>query len=274
MPVKEDVLVVFGSATDSACYSKIVSKLAGAGINSKLAVLSAHKTPKELEKELKKSKAKIFIAGAGMAAALPGAVAAETIKPVIGVPCYGAYNGLDAFLSIHQMPPGIPVIGIGVQATGDIAILVKSYLAGLNKIVLIEPASNDEKKICAKAEQQLTELGVKFEKSPLITDKKTVYVRFVELAGNAVFNNDSVVINVPVREGSNEDDAIAVFRMAEKGYWVGLNRAENAAIAAVQLINLKGKYNKALNAHRKKIAKKVLDSNKEINSNKNKYNKQ
>ena len=82
------------------------------------------------------------------------------------------------------------------------------------------------------------------------------------------------MINVPVREGSNEDDAIAVFRMAEKGYWVGLNRAENAAIAAVQLINLKGKYNKALNAHRKKIAKKVLDSNKEINSNKNKYNKQ
>src|SRR3989344_2782139 len=239
MPQKEDVLVVFGSATDAGCYSKIIARFEGLKVKSRLAVLSAHKTPKDLNKALKKTPARIFVAGAGVAAALPGVVAAETIRPVIGVPCYGAYNGLDAFLSIHQMPPGIPVIGVGVEATGDCAELAMAYLSGLDKIVLLEPSTDSAKKMLVKSENQLNEM---------------------------VFSDEAVVLNVPVKEASNEDDAIVVFKMARKGFWLGLNRAENAAIAAVQLINLNGKYNKCLNAYRKKIAEKVLGSNREINS--------
>jgi 5-(carboxyamino)imidazole ribonucleotide mutase len=268
---KEDVFVVFGSATDSPCYSKIISKLDGSGVKSKFAVLSAHKTPKELHSALKKTSARIFVAGAGVAAALPGVIATETINPVIGIPCYGAYNGLDAFLSIHQMPPGVPVIGVGVEATDDAAQLVKAYLLGLEKIVLLEPSSDEAHKLMAKAEAQLLEMGIKYEKSSSIKASqlsKAVFIRFVDTLVETVFNDEAVVLNVPVKEGSTEDDALIVYKMAKKGYWVGMNKAENAAIAAVQLINLKGKYNKALNAYRKKIAKKVLDSNKEISSTK------
>ena len=261
---KEEVFVVLGSSTDSGCYSKIISGLEGYKVRNRFAVLSAHKTPKELAKALKKTPAKIFIAGAGMAAALPGVVAAETIKPVVGVPCFGAYNGLDAFLSTHQMPPGMPVIGVGMEAANDAAILAKSYLGGLEKIVLLVPTSESAMKAMAKAEVQLAELGIKAKKSHSIKGGKVVYLRFVDALMEMVFNDDAIVINVPVKEGSNEEDALLVFRMARKGYWVGLNRAENAAIAAVQLINLKGKYNAKLNAYRKKIAKKVLDSNKEL----------
>ena len=270
MPAKEDVFVVFGSATDAGCYSRIVSKLEGFRIKSKLAVLSAHKTPNELRSALKKTSARIFIAGAGVAAALPGVVAAESIKPVIGVPCYGAYNGLDAFLSIHQMPPGIPVIGVGVEATGDCAELAMAYLSGLDKIVLLEPSTDSAKKMLVKSENQLNEMGVKFEKSHTIKADRAVYIRFVDALMEMVFSDEAVVLNVPVKEASNEDDAIVVFKMARKGFWLGLNRAENAAIAAVQLINLNGKYNKCLNAYRKKIAEKVLGSNGEINSGKTK----
>ena len=94
--------------------------------------LSAHRTPDAVEQFAKGAKArgvKVIIAGAGMAAALPGVIAASTPLPVIGVPIKGMLDGLDAMLSIIQMPPGIPVATVGVNGAQNAAILAAEMIA-------------------------------------------------------------------------------------------------------------------------------------------------
>ena len=94
--------------------------------------LSAHRTPDAVEQFAKGAKArgvKVIIAGAGMAAALPGVIAASTPLPVIGVPIKGMLDGLDAMLSIIQMPPGIPVATVGVNGAQNAAILAAEMMA-------------------------------------------------------------------------------------------------------------------------------------------------
>ena len=94
--------------------------------------LSAHRTPDAVEDFAKTAKArnvKVIIAAAGMAAALPGVIAASTTLPVIGVPVKGMLDGLDALLSIVQMPPGIPVATVGVNGGLNAAILATEMLA-------------------------------------------------------------------------------------------------------------------------------------------------
>jgi 5-(carboxyamino)imidazole ribonucleotide mutase len=78
-------------------------------------IISAHRDPDKLDTYIKKSTAKVFIAIAGLSAALPGVIASKTDKPVIGVPVSGTLNGLDALLAIVQMPKGVPVACVGVD---------------------------------------------------------------------------------------------------------------------------------------------------------------
>jgi len=94
--------------------------------------LSAHRTPDAVEAFAKQAKGrgiKVIIAAAGMAAALPGVIAASTTLPVIGVPIKGMLDGLDAMLSIIQMPPGIPVATVGVNGAQNAAILAAEMIA-------------------------------------------------------------------------------------------------------------------------------------------------
>ena len=94
--------------------------------------LSAHRTPEEVEEFAQNAADRglqVIIAGAGMAAALPGVIAASTTIPVIGVPIKGMLDGLDAMLSIIQMPPGIPVATVGVNGAQNAAILAVEMLA-------------------------------------------------------------------------------------------------------------------------------------------------
>ena len=106
-------LIIFGSKSDEKVYNEIASSLKKLKVDFDLRVSSAHKTPDDVDETLKNEYA-VVIAGAGLAAHLPGVVAARVIRPVIGVPCEGNYQGLDALLSVAQMPPGIPVLSVGV----------------------------------------------------------------------------------------------------------------------------------------------------------------
>ena len=103
------ILVLFASKSDEETYTRIATGLKKHGIEYELRIASAHKTPDKAEEIIKKNYS-LIISGAGLAAALPGVIAARKMTPVIGVPCPGAYDGLDSFLSIVQMPPGIPVL--------------------------------------------------------------------------------------------------------------------------------------------------------------------
>ena len=110
------VAVIAGSASDQAIIDKAVSALESYKISYEVKILSAHRDAEALDEYVKASDAEIFICIAGMSAALPGVVAARTKKPVIGVPVSGKIaGGLDALLSIAQMPKGVPVACMAVD---------------------------------------------------------------------------------------------------------------------------------------------------------------
>ena len=145
-----------GSTSDLPVMEKACKWLNDNQIPFEVNALSAHRTPQAVEafaKEAKDRGIKVIIAAAGMAAALPGVIAASTPLPVIGVPIKGMLDGLDAMLSIIQMPPGIPVATVGVNAAQNAAILATEMIA-----------LSDEA-IAAKVDAWKAGLGKKIEKA-------------------------------------------------------------------------------------------------------------
>lgn len=129
------VAVIMGSASDWETMERTHKTLDEFGVPHRCRVLSAHRTPELLAQFVRDSDkvgTKVFIAGAGLAAALPGAVAALTLRPVLGVPIQtGAMNGHDALMAIAQMPPGIPVgaLAIGTAGAVNAALMAVAILA-------------------------------------------------------------------------------------------------------------------------------------------------
>jgi 5-(carboxyamino)imidazole ribonucleotide mutase len=118
-----DIAVISGSKSDHAIVDKICRVLDGHGASYERRVLSAHRNPDELRQYIIESDAWVFIAVAGLSAALPGFIASITAQPVIGVPVSAKLGGLDALLSIAQMPPGVPVACVGIDAGENAALL-------------------------------------------------------------------------------------------------------------------------------------------------------
>lgn len=110
-----DVAIISGSTSDSVITDKVRKVLDENTVSYDAQVISAHRDPDKLDAYVKKSDAKVFVAIAGLSAALPGVIASKTDKPVIGVPVSGTLNGLDALLAIAQMPKGVPVACVGVD---------------------------------------------------------------------------------------------------------------------------------------------------------------
>lgn len=122
------VCIIMGSKSDEIVAKKAIDTLKRLGIAYEVHVASAHRTPEKVETIVRNSDAEVFIAIAGLSAALPGVVASLTLKPVIGVPVSGKLN-LDSILSIVQMPPGIPVATVGLDRGDNAAILAGRILA-------------------------------------------------------------------------------------------------------------------------------------------------
>lgn len=122
-----------GSASDMPTMEKVGTQLGEFGIEYEIVVSSAHRNPNrtaKLASEAKDRGVKVIIAGAGLAAALPGSIAAHSSLPVIGVPlAAGALNGIDSLLSIAQMPPGVPVATVGIGSHKNAAVLAAQIIA-------------------------------------------------------------------------------------------------------------------------------------------------
>lgn len=157
------VSIIMGSTSDLPVMEEACKFLDEMQIPFEVNALSAHRTPDAVEAFAKGAKArgiKVIIAAAGMAAALPGVIAASTTLPVIGVPIKGMLDGLDAMLSIIQMPPGIPVATVGVNGAMNAAILAMEMIALTDEQVaqrLAEYKAGLGKKI-EKANQELAEV--------------------------------------------------------------------------------------------------------------------
>ena len=150
------VSIIMGSTSDLPVMEKACKFLNEMQIPFEVNALSAHRTPDAVESFAKGAAnrgIRVIIAGAGMAAALPGVIAASTTLPVIGVPIKGMLDGLDAMLSIIQMPPGIPVATVGINGSMNAAILAAEILA------LTDP------QIARKMTAYKTGLGAKIEKA-------------------------------------------------------------------------------------------------------------
>ncbi|MCQ2083047.1 MAG: 5-(carboxyamino)imidazole ribonucleotide mutase [Bacteroidaceae bacterium] len=126
------VSIIMGSTSDLPVMEKAAQFLDSMQIPFEMNALSAHRTPAQVEDFARNAAGrgiKVIIAAAGMAAALPGVIAASTTVPVIGVPIKGMLDGLDAMLSIIQMPPGIPVATMGVNGAQNAAIMAAQIIA-------------------------------------------------------------------------------------------------------------------------------------------------
>ncbi|MBR1733021.1 MAG: 5-(carboxyamino)imidazole ribonucleotide mutase [Alloprevotella sp.] len=126
------VSIIMGSTSDLPVMEKAAHLLDEMQVPFEMNALSAHRTPQEVEQFAARAESRglrVIIAAAGMAAALPGVIAANTPLPVIGVPVKGMLDGLDALLSIVQMPPGIPVATVGVNAAQNAALLAVQILS-------------------------------------------------------------------------------------------------------------------------------------------------
>ncbi len=128
-PAKVDVLIVAGSKSDEEIVKKAEKILMENKISYSVEYCSFHREPERLINLIKNTDAKIFIAIAGLSAALPGAIAAFTNKVVIGVPVSAKLNGLDALLSIVQMPKGVPVACVGIDNAENAAYLAIRILS-------------------------------------------------------------------------------------------------------------------------------------------------
>lgn len=236
------VLIIFGSESDEPVYGKLMQALREKGVEARLEICSAHREPERLEKILGKSEEPLVIAGAGLSAALPGFVATHSDKLVIGMPVNANYFGLDALLSIHQMPKGIAVLGTGVEAIEQAAESAANILSGKKKVVLVTTEqSEDVEKIRGQCGEKLRELGIAFEEreEDNYSDSGTVYIDFIELGTvEAVDPEKQLVIFVPVKEDSEKKDALRLSVLATKGVWVGLGRGENAAMCAKKILEI------------------------------------
>ena len=157
-----------GSTSDLPVMEKAAAFLDSIQIPFEMNALSAHRTPAAVEEFAKGAAArgiKVIIAAAGMAAALPGVIAANTNVPVIGVPIKGMLDGLDAMLSIIQMPPGIPVATVGVNGAQNAAILAAQILAVSDNELAARLAAHKEglKEKIEKANAELSQVKYNFK---------------------------------------------------------------------------------------------------------------
>ena len=163
--MKPIVSIIMGSTSDMPVMEKACKFLDEMHIPFEVNALSAHRTPDAVEQFAREAKSrgiKVIIAAAGMAAALPGVIAASTTLPVIGVPIKGMLDGLDSMLGIIQMPPGIPV---GVNGAQNAAILAVEMLALADEDIAERLASfkSSLKEKIEKANRDLAEIKYEYK---------------------------------------------------------------------------------------------------------------
>ena len=166
--MKPLVSVIMGSTSDLPIMEKALNLLNDMEIPFEVLALSAHRTPAQVEEFARGAKArgvKVIIAAAGMAAHVPGVIAAMTPLPVIGVPIKSTIEGMDALLAIVQMPPGIPVATVGINAALNAAILATQMLALADEAVAakVEAYKADLAGKIVKANEDLAKLEYKFK---------------------------------------------------------------------------------------------------------------
>jgi 5-(carboxyamino)imidazole ribonucleotide mutase len=243
------VLVIFGSKSDSEVYNKIIKILKDYKIDFEFKVASAHRNPDEIDRIMQEDYA-VIIAGAGLSAALPGVIASKTIRPVVGVPCEGHYQGLDALLSIIQMPRGIPVMSVGVNQSEMAALNAIKMLKEHNAVSII---GNKNEKAVKDAVNVFTSMDIPYKYASEASET-SINIEFVYF-DEPVEKKEQLVIYCPLllRDDDKAEAALNLLKHSNHGLWTGLNNGVNAAVAAVEIMNIKNKYEQSLLSYREEL---------------------
>ena len=166
--MKPKVSIIMGSTSDLKVMESAAKFFDEMEIPFEMNALSAHRTPEKVEdfaKSAQKRGVQVIIAGAGMAAHLPGVIAAMTPIPVIGVPINASLDGMDSLLAIVQMPPGIPVATVGINGAKNAAILAAQILATADESLAkkVVAFKEDLKEKIVEANKELAKINYKFK---------------------------------------------------------------------------------------------------------------
>ncbi len=232
------ILVVFGSKSDETVATPLVQALSK-DFEVEYEAISAHRDLEKLQQKIATWKGDAIIAGAGLAAALPGVVAAMSRLPVFGVPVISQFGGMDSLASIAQMPPGVPVLTCGPDKTDAIVNFLKHYKkqksAGITKVHFVTSRTDAAAEI-EKAKKLGDEKGLAVSSSAQKRDDSfNVYLVTEEKDIHA----DEYCLHLPffTKEDANKPETyLTVLKWANKGgLWVGANNTRNAVQSALRL---------------------------------------
>ncbi|MCO4795213.1 MAG: AIR carboxylase family protein [Bacteriovoracaceae bacterium] len=234
-------LVLFGSQSDENVFNPLVDYLRKS-FEVDQVVLSAHRNPVELGELLDKSDHDFIVAGAGLAAHLPGVVASKVKVPVFGIPVAANFGGLDALLSIQQMPFGVPVMSVAPNTWEPVGDLIKSFLK-VSKSSLIEFCIDPKitsYEYVTKELNRSREHASKCGFDVAVLEKPSGDNPVINFVSNEkTIITEGAVINVPLLEDNirnNPYKASTLFDWSLKGgVWVGANNGRNAAISFLKM---------------------------------------
>jgi 5-(carboxyamino)imidazole ribonucleotide mutase len=248
--------IVFGSKSDLTIAEILLEQLRDT-CPVEFAILSAHRTPEELTAFLKNSPFDLCIAGAGLAAHLPGVIAAQCIKPVIGLPINNKLSGLDSLLSIQQMPSGIPVLSAGVEQIDAIT----GYLQTLNNTTPTQLClvASDELKDSLLLQSELTRLqqiAGEWEVPVIHRSRPAENSYNIALISNEQdleylhYQDTCTMVCVPFFADTQAHQAETALTLLQwtslGGLWLGINNVRNAFLSFVQSINHQGRWDQHL----------------------------
>jgi phosphoribosylaminoimidazole-succinocarboxamide synthase len=238
--------VFFASTSDREVADKLMDEIRSAGFDPELRYISAHRNANELVREMKRDAYDLYVAGAGLAAHLPGVIASHTQRPVIGVPVDGAFSGVDALLSIVQMPAGVPVLSSGVEKTATVVRFLTGISGHNGKIHLVYPDrlldSMEFKKEFDRGMSFAADAGIEVSHGTRIL-AGAIPVMIVEPGRDAVPDEIPGAILVPWFEPARKKSAAACLDLAGLtaggGLWVGANNLRNGIVAAYRVTKLR-----------------------------------
>lgn len=267
------VLLMFGSKSDANIYEPLKQRLESDGHQVDFRMISVHRSPELLDKELTGLNAQAVVAGAGLAAHLPGVLASKVLLPVFGIPCGAALGGVDALFSIMQMPFGIPVLAVAPDRHETVADFLTAWEKldlrfKFNEFHLVYELSRKETSHFAQMltrAQRIAEkvnLEISHDEQPR---KGAVNICLVEIDPKdperslpwPVGGSEETRIYVPVLADQDYRDpyaAVAVVKQISSvygGVWVGANNVGNAMLVSLQLANATGGFNPFLTSAKK-----------------------
>jgi 5-(carboxyamino)imidazole ribonucleotide mutase len=226
------VLVLFGSQSDDYVFNGINETLSK-NFEVDFHILSAHRNPEDLRKLIEKDEFDFIVAGAGLAAHLPGVCASLTKKPVFGIPVEAAFGGLDAYLSIVQMPFGVPVGAIDAQNITELSSMIP--MCNKKEICVVVKSDIANNEYILKEMKRLKELSEELEVRLLETHQVSeTNFNIVLHHSDSDFEVLPNTFNVPVfpkNELSNSSLALRTMDLFNRGgIWFGTNNSRNALL--------------------------------------------